>query len=151
MVYGGSEFNAEIDDVLAFEECWRVRIRPEISSPLLLPKTAFSAADSVSGVWDRARNVRRGRDRIQAIEKTISRFRSAHWQHAGWRDTNQLVFARSPTRHGSHGMEPWQNKKLTVQLPDGFHFDVWHRRNRDFRVSDQEGEPHSFSQYTNPK
>ena len=147
--YGQPKFNTAIDDVLAFEECWRARIRPQLSSPLLLPATAFSADRSVRSVWNRACTVHQGRDSISAIEKALVRFRRLHWQNRRWRDTGDLVFVRSPTLHGSHGIAPWRNNKLTFRIPSGTHFDVRHSRNRRFRVSDQSGESHSFDLYTN--
>ena len=149
--YGQPEFNGAIDGILAFEECWRAGIRPGISSPLLLPETAFSPQSSVRNVWDRARTVHAERDSLDAIEKAIARFRREHWTGAGWRDSNQLVFAHSPVPHGGHGLKPWRNKKLTFQLPDGCHFDVAHLEGRRFSVPDQHEVSHRFSEYTNPK
>lgn len=147
--YGQPAFNTAIDDILAFEECWRGRIRPGISSPLLLPETAFSAQPSVSDVWDRARNVHESaRDSLDAIENALTQFRREHWRRTAWRDADELVFTRG-SLHGSHGLAAWQNKKLTFGLPAGFHFDVKHRRSRGFSVSDQHWVSHTFNQYTN--
>lgn len=147
--YGHPDFNTAINEILAFEECWRDRIRPSINSPLLLPNNVFSASESVSNVWDRARRVHRGRDGLQAVENAIDRFRAIHWKDRGWRDIKALVFARSPIPHGSHGIDLWQSKKLTFQLPTGTHFDVKHLRGGSFRVVDQHGNLHTFNQYTN--
>lgn len=147
--YGQPDFIIAINEILAFEECWRDRIRPKISSPLLLPDSVFSALESVSNVWDRARTVHRDRDRIHAVEKAIARFRAIHWKDRGWRDTNALVFVRNRTPHGSHGIEPWRNKKLTFQLPIGTHFEVRHLRNGPFNIVDQHGNRQTFNQYTN--
>lgn len=90
--YGQPAFNVAIDDILAFEDCWRARIRPGRSSPLLLPETAFSAQPSVSNVWDRARTVDRTRDSLDAIENALTQFRREHWMRTRWRDKNRLEF-----------------------------------------------------------
>lgn len=147
--YGKPKFNTAIDDVLAFEERWRVSIRPGVSSPLLLPETAFSADRSVKSVWDRARTVHQDRDSLSAVEQSLDRFDRLYRQNRGWRDTGDVEFVRSPTPHGSHGIAPWQHNKLTFRLPVGTHFDVRHSRNRRFRISDQRGESHTFDRYTN--
>lgn len=148
--YGQPAFDVAIDDILAFEECWRAIIRPGLSSPLLLPETAFSAESSVSNIWDRARNVNEAaRDSLDSIKSAIARFRSVHRRHGGWCDANQLLFTSGTARHGSHGLAAWRNKKLTFELPVGFHFDVKHRRHRSFNVVDWPGVLHRFNQYTN--
>ena len=148
--YGQPAFNVAIEDILAFEEGWRARIRPGISSPLLLPETAFSAQPSVSDVWDRARNVHgTARDSLDAIENSLTLFRRVHLRRTGWRDTNEREFTRDPEPHGSHGLANWRNKRLTFHLPDGCHFDVTHLRGRRFSVPDQHEVPHTFDQYTN--
>ena len=147
--YGEPEFTGAIDDILAFEECWRARIRPGLSSPLLLPETAFSAQSSVSNVWDRARTIHAARDSLDAIENALNRFRTEHRRRTGWHDSNQLVFARDTASHGGYRLEPWRYKKLTFQLPDGYHFDVTHLEGRRFSVLDQYEVSHRFSEYTN--
>ena len=147
--YGQPEFRTAVDEVLVFEECWRDRIRPYISSPLLLPETAFSAQHSVRDVWSRSRDVSRGRDSLDAVQNAILRFRDIHRQHGAWHDTNQVVFAHATTPHGSHGLLSWQDRKLTCHLPPGFHFDVAHFRRRRFQVYDRDGTIHRFSHYTN--
>ena len=133
--YGQPEFRTAVDEVLVFEECWRDRIRPYINSPLLLPETAFSAQHSVREVWSRSRNVSQGRDSLDAVQNAIFRFRDIHRQHGAWHDTNQMVFAHAATPHGSPGLLPWQDRKLTCHLPPGFHFDVAHFAVADFRCT----------------
>ena len=147
--YGKSVFFTAVDDTLSYEECWRDRIRPQVDSPLLLPETAFSAQHSVVDVWSRSRNVHRMKDSLSAVQTAIARFRQIHRHHATWRDTNWLVFSRDTTPHGSHGLLPWQDKKLSFQIPPGFHYDVSHSRGRGFRVHDHDGTIHQFTQYTN--
>ena len=43
----------------------------------------------------------------------------------------------------------WRRRKLTFNLPDGFHFEVRHREGRRFHVRDQTGESQRFTEYTN--
>ena len=131
--YGTAQFRTAVDRVLEFEESWRGRVRPEIDSPLLLPETAFKAEQSVKDVWSRARKVDQQRDRLDAVEKTINRFRDRHRKRDGWHDNNRLVFERG-TPHGGHALPGWRKRKLTRQLPPGFHFDVKHERSGPFQV-----------------
>lgn len=146
--YGQTAFFAAVDDTLAYEECWRTKIRPQIDSPLLLPETAFSAQHSVADVWNRSRDMHRRKD-LSDVQKAISRFRKIHRHRGTWRDTNQLVFSRSSVPHGSHCLLPWQDKKFTFRIPRGFHFDVSHSRGGNFRVLDRDGNMWQFSQYAN--
>ena len=147
--YGSPEFQTAIEKALLFEESWRDRVRPDIDSPLLLPETSFTAEPSVSDLWDRAREVHQRRDHLDDIENVITRFRKRHRKRDGWHDDNRLVFKRG-TPHGGHGLPQWRSRKLTSELPPGFHFDVKNdRRNRRFQISDQEGAAHIFASYTN--
>ena len=146
--YGSSEFRAAVDRALVFEDSWRDRVRPAIDSPLLLPETAFSAEQSVKDVWSRARRVDHGRDRLDAIEKAIVRFRKRHRKPDGWHDSKRLVFEHD-TPHAGQQLPEWRSRKLTCQFPPGFHFDVRHNQNRPFQISGREGKVHEFFAYTN--
>ena len=146
--YGSCEFQAAVNSALLFEECWRSRVRPDIDSPLLLPETAFAADPSVSNLWSRARRVDQLRDRLDAVEKAVERFRTSHRKRDGWHDRSRLVFNHG-ARHGGHELPAWRSRKLKCQLPLGFHFDVKHGQERRFQVADQVGERHSFVKYCN--
>ena len=148
MAYGQPEFQVALDDLLRFEECWRDRIRPKMDSPLLLPETAFAATQSVADAWTRARHVSRDKDRIEAVEKAIGRFRQTHRQRGEWRDTKALNFRTGP-RHGHHGLPSWRRRKLTLQLPSGFHFDVQHQHGHSFRIECQSGQTRRIRTYAN--
>ena len=146
--YGSCEFQAAVNSTLLFEESWRRLVRPDIDSPLLLPETAFTADPSVSTVWSRARRVDQLRDRIDAVEKALARFRTIHRKRDGWHDKSRLVFNSGP-RHGGHELPDWRSRKLTCQLPLGFHFDVRHEQQRRFQIADQEGKRRRFVVYSN--
>lgn len=146
--YGSCEFLAAVNRALLFEECWRRRVRPDIDSPLLLPETAFSAEPSVNELWSRARKVDQLRDRLDAVEKTVERFRNRHRKRDGWHDNSRLVFNHGAL-HGGHELPGWRSRKLTCQFPPGFHFDMRHEQNRRFQVADQEGAMHRFVTFSN--
>lgn len=146
--YGAPDFQNAFDDFLNFEESWRSTVRPSIDSPLLLPETAFCAEPSVRDVWSRTRNVNRNRDRLDAVEKTIARFRDRHRRRGCWRDTRDLIFRRGAP-HGGRSLPGWQCRKLTFSLPSGFHFDVKHRESQSFSISDRGGKMRRFTEYTN--
>ncbi|MCZ0943312.1 MAG: hypothetical protein OXJ53_09665 [Gammaproteobacteria bacterium] len=146
--YATSDFDDTIERLLSFEAHWRASIRPSLDSPLLLPETAFSAAKPVATMWRRARRVREDRDRIDAVEQLIRRFRARHHQEGAWMDVESLRFDRG-TAHGGHHLLPSRRTKLTFRLPDGFHFDVSHQSKRPFSVHDQEGLSRRFQKYAN--
>ena len=146
--YGSTEFRRAIDDVLAFEERWRGRIRPHLNSPLLLPESAFEAETNVRDTWLRAHDVVTGHDNIEAVDRSIERFVRVHRQGSGWLDVRRLRFNRG-VPHGMHGLPGWRRQKLGSRLPDGFHFDVNSDRGRSFRLRDRDGSQHEFDAYTN--
>lgn len=146
--YGSEAFTRAIDEFLRFEEEWRCRLRPSLNSPLLLPQTAFSAHPSVKDTWQRVRTVNRLRDRIEAVESSISRFYQLHRRNEIWCDSRELAFSRSGY-HGHHDLPAWRRRKLTFRFPDGFHFDVKHIRNRRFSLHDSDGRSKHFVRYTN--
>ena len=146
--YGTEVFQREISAALQFEDGWRVRIRPTIDSPLLLPETAFSASGPVVDMWRRAMKVRRGRDGLDAVQKVVGRFKHHHRKETIWRDSRELDFRRGPS-HGGRHLPKRRRRKLTFNLPDGFHFDVRHRAGRPFHVSDEAGTTRRFTEYTN--
>lgn len=145
--YGQEKFLEAFDELVDFEDEWRTRIRPRINSPLLLPETVFLAEQSAKDTWSRARNVSRVRDTLDAVERTIARFTRQHRNRDGWLDCRQLIFQRGAP-HGGHGIPKWRHRKFTLCLPEGFHFDVRHSRNRDFRVQSRSG-LREFAEYTN--
>lgn len=146
--YGRQDFQDSVDDILQFEENWRDRVRPTMSSPLLLPETVFSATQSVADAWTRARRVGIGRDNLEAVENTIERFRASHRRRDEWHDEKALVFSTGP-RHGQHGLPDWRRRKLTRRLPDGFHFDVRHRHGQSFQIACQHGDIRRIRGYAN--
>lgn len=146
--YGSEAFTRMIDEILSFEEQWRVRLRPGINSPVLLPHTTFAAHPSVKDTWNRVRSVSGQNDNIEAVERSISRFNQLHRRNGIWCDGRQLAFSHG-AYHGNHGLPLWRRQKFTFQFPDGFHFDVKHVRDQRLSVHDQEGAPKAFVQYTN--
>ena len=146
--YGSDDFRDVIDALLEFEEQWREGLRPDLNSPLLLPASAFEAGANVRDSWTRAQDVVIGRDRIDAVRGLIRGFVREHGRRSGWIDERRLLFRRGAP-HGMHGLPAWRRQKLGFRLPDGFHFDVAHERDRTFQLSDQEGRPRKFDAYTN--
>lgn len=145
--YGQEGFLEAFDEIMDFEEDWRARVRPGIGSPLLLPETVFVAEPSVMDAWSRARNVNQERDDLHAVEQTIRRFGDRHRNHGCWHDHRELIFCHGP-RHGSHGLPKWRRRKFTYRFPEGFHFDVRHKRNKNFHVPSSSG-TRKFNIYTN--
>lgn len=146
--YGTAAFGAAIDQALVFEESWRALVRPSVDSPLLLPETAFSTTPSVRDAWKRARRVQQTRDNLDAVANVIDRFRKAHRTRDGWHGSDHLVFRRGAP-HGGRCLPEWRGRKLTCQLPPGFHYDVRDDRGRLFRVRSQDGTSKGFNTYTN--
>ncbi len=146
--YGSEAFTHVINEILSFEEQWRVNLRPGINSPVLLPHTAFKAHPSVKDTWKRVRSVSRQNDSIKAVKISVSRFNQRHRRNGIWCDNRQLAFSYG-AYHGNHDLPLWRRQKFTFQFPDGFHFDVKHARNQRFSVYDQEGAPKVFVRYTN--
>ena len=146
--YGSDAFSQAIDEFLSFEEEWRYRLRPSLNSPLLLPKSAFSADPSVKDTWKRVRTVNRQRDDIEAVERSVARFNDRHRRNGVWCDSRELEF-RHGVHHGYHGLSSWRKQKFTFHFPDGFHFDVKHYRDRKFSLDDRKGKLQQFARYTN--
>ena len=92
--------------------------------------------------------VRRDRDGLEAVQKVVGRFKRLHRKETIWRDSRELDFSRGPNHGGLH-LPKWRRRKLTFNLPDGFHFDVRHREGLRFHVRDQAGENQRFIEYTN--
>ena len=144
--YGQPAFSDAINRLLDFEDEWRSRIRPSINSPLLLPEGAFRAARHASDIWQRARSAHGRRDSIAHVANAISRFRQEYRSGGHWIDEQELAF-RHGSPHASH-IPCWRKRKLTCNIPVGFHFDVRHERRRRFRLKGREGW-REFANYTN--
>ena len=145
--YGKSNFDEALQSALRFEEGWRSEIRPTVDSPLLLPETGFSAHTSVAAVWRRAISVREGRDSLAAVRQVVQRFRGRHRVQRVWRDERSLNFHRG-VPHGHH-IPVRQRRKLTFDLPKGFHFDVEADGARPFWINDSSGNRRDFDEYAN--
>ena len=146
--YGSEPFRQMIETFLDFEEQWRQYLRPKLTSPLLLPESAFTAAANVRDTWRRVHNVVVDHDSIYAVDHSISRFIREHKKNPGWVDSRRLLFSRGAP-HGMHGLAAWQRQKLGFLLPNGFHYDVKHEQKRSFSLCDQEGTRQPFVEYTN--
>lgn len=146
--YGSDAFRQAFGKILEFEEQWRQRLRPNLTSPLLLPESAFEAEATVEDTWKRAHNVALDHDKIDAVRHSIRRFVRNHKRDPGWVDSRRLLFSRG-TPHGIHGLPAWQRQKLGFALPNGFHYDVNHERDRSFRLCDRKGTRRKFITYTN--
>ena len=144
--YGQPIFAEAFDKMLKFEEQWRASIRPNLASPLLLPETAFRAARNSCEVWTRARTVHGQHDDICDVAKLISRFRDNYRKGRHWIDVRGIAFNHGPD-HASH-VSDWRKRKLTFDIPTGFHFDVRHENSRPFKLETQDGRRH-YSEYTN--
>ena len=146
--YGSGDFRDAIETLLEFEEQWREGLRPDLNSPLLLPMSAFEAGAKVRDTWMRVQDVVIEHDGIDAVRGLIRRFAREHRKHSGWIDERRLLFGRG-VPHGMHGLPAWRRQKLGFRLPEGFHFDVAHEKDRPFQLSDEKGMPRKFDTYTN--
>ena len=146
--YGKSAFSEWIHFALEFEGKWRASIRPTVESPLFLPETGFSAREPVRDMWHRVRTVRPHKDNLDAVRNVVMRFRSHHRTSSGWLDDRRLNFSRGVS-HGGYHLPKWRRRKFTIDLPDGFHFDVRHKAGSAFRISDESGRFLTFEEYTN--
>ena len=146
--YGTNTFLEWIRDALEFEAGWRANLRPTIESPLLLPETGFSAQESVMDMWHRVRAVRQNRDTLDAVGKVISRFGSRHRSRNGWLDSRSLIFSKG-VFHAGHHLPKSRQRKFTLDLPEGLHFDVKHSGGSAFHISDHDGRNLGFKEYTN--
>ena len=146
--YGSGDFRDAIQVLLDFEEQWHQGLRPDLSSPVLLPASAFEAGANVRDTWTRVQDVMISHDRIDAVRGLIRGFARDHRTRSGWIDERRLRFRRGAP-HGMHGLPAWRRQKLGFRLPDGFHFDVMHERERTFQLNDEEDRPRTFDAYTN--
>lgn len=146
--YGSDACRQAFEKILEFEEQWRQRLRPNLTSPLLLPESAFEAEATVEDTWKRAHSVVVDHDNIDAVHHSIRRFVRNHKKGPGWIDSRRLLFSRGAP-HGIHGLPAWQRQKLGFALPYGFHYDVKHERDSSFRLCDRKGTRSKFVAYTN--
>ena len=147
--YGQPAFEKELCDLLAFEMSWRTTLRPSVDSPLLLPEEQFAAEGSTKDMWKRVFGVGQRKDGLGAVAKTVDRFRRRHRHKHGWRDTKALVFDRHGPPHGTHGLPTWRRRKFTFALPDGFHFDVTHEKERQFELTAADGMSQRYHSHAN--
>lgn len=147
--YGRPSFLEAVQACLDFELQWRDEVRPSgPSSPLLLPESCFEAEASVKDMWSRACKLQRDRDDIDAVSKTIVRFRELHKRRTGpWLDTRKLLFKHN-VDHG-HTVDARRRSKFTFGLATGFHFDVRHEDGRKFTISDPNRVAFAYREYTN--
>ncbi len=85
---------------------------------------------------------------MQHVQDAVLRFRDLYFKKHAWRDEKGLTFSRGPNHGGLH-LPPWRRKKLTFNLPNGFHFDVRRGERRSFDICDELGRKHNFEKYTN--
>ena len=135
--------------VLAEEDEWSKHVRPNLSSPLLLPKGAFAAKRDVRALWeyaesfndpDKTRKYPKLRDRfvefhLKEYDDSVSG-RATPWLSDdgwGWRDDG--------ARHGTP-LDVGDEWKYSFQLPDGFHYDVEPARKGKKAFQDANGKSH---------
>jgi hypothetical protein len=129
------------------EECeWAVRVRPsDINSPLLLPECSFEAGRKHRDLWRHA-SAYGDIQNIMGAEKAIRGFRSAHHRKLSfqsfsstykWVDERDRIYDQSGERHG---MAPFpRGWKYSYKIEPGFHFDVTHVDDRQFSLTDANG------------
>ena len=145
--YGSEQFTDLIRSYASFEERWRETIRPTIDSPLLLPGPSFSTAPQHGDLWNRAASVSLRHDDLGVVNARVRAFRRDHRYQAVWRDSEQLHFSSKGPRHGNESRD--RRWKLTMLVPQGFHFDVEHERGIHFRLRNLKGEWTWFEKYAN--
>ena len=92
----------------------------------------LSSGKAASEAWKRARTVHAGRDDLRDVANVVARFREAHRHQGHWIDERRLMY-RHGTHHAIH-VSDWRKRKLTFDIPAGFHFDVQHERSRPFTL-----------------
>lgn len=112
--------------VLQNEQWWDENLKPtEVSSPLLLPQSAFRAKQSVRDLCEFANRV--DREAYPAFERSMETFVHAHTFKKGdksraWIDDKNNVFDWHGERHGEIPfLQYW---KMSYRVPDKFHYDV---------------------------
>ena len=116
---------------------WQVQIIPSED-----PKQA-----DLRCIWKRVMH-RADEPDADGVHLILAHHKHHHRKETIWRDSRELDFRRGPS-HGGRHLPKRRRRKLTFNLPDGFHFDVRHRAGRPFHVSDEAGTTRRFTEYTN--
>lgn len=147
------EFEACLQFEADFETAWREAIQPHnTNSPLLLPESSFQPRE-YAGVWREAAQLDPPglggafQDAFRRLLRQIDGFRKVHRRERYWHDARELKFHDGGARHGRLPAEDEWNWRYSWRIPDGFHYDVTHAKERAFVVSDRDGVQHSV----NPK
>ena len=151
--WGSAESDKRLHELAAFELEWRALIRPRgVSSPLMLPESAFKAKRAVSPMWAKAQRVQIDRDTLETVAILVNRFRQSHRQadqKNAWKDTGGRLFAGPRPEHW-HGDYPSnRRRKFTFLIPQGFHYDVTKARGGTFAITDQAGRRQPAGQHIN--
>ena len=138
-------FWARLIGELAEEEDWSSRVKPaDMGSPLLLPEGSFTVAIGHRDLWRHARSYGDPAN-IVGAQKAIRAFSRDYLKkdgHYKWIDDRDLVFGRDGPRHADAPFpRAW---KFSYRLPDGFHYDVKHREERKFSITDARGKTHAL-------
>jgi len=137
------EFWEAIKRIIDEEEQWSNCIQPQgTNSPLLLPEKVFVYGNHTQ-IWELAQKYG-SIEAIPGVKKEIENFKSAFIftmpkpiAKKAWKDEHDHIFDYAGARHGTAPTpREW---KFSFHIPDGFHFDVTHVRNRSFSISTQGG------------
>ena len=128
---------------LAEEEIWSSRVKPtDIGSPLLLPESSFGVGGNHRDMWHHARSYGDTLN-IEGAAKAVRNFERVYLrkvEHYQWIDDRDLVFGREGPRHAAAPFP--RGWKFAYRLPDGFHYDVKHREQHRFFITDAVGKRH---------
>ena len=147
--WGTTDFIQRLQEMADFEMEWRGAIRPPgVSSPLMLPESAFDAAAAVAPIWARAQRVQAGRDALAAVVPLAKRFRLEHYRRAAWVDIRERNFAVATARHAFH-VPADRRWKFTFPIPQGFHYDVSALKGGRFNIRDHTRASQAVRQHVN--
>ncbi|WP_159085691.1 hypothetical protein [Burkholderia sp. MSMB0856] len=131
---------------LTEEDAWRRAVMPtDKNSPLLLPQTCFTTKIAPS-IWDEAAKWG-DKGQLVSAQKQLNSFKQAHSKRVGgndhpyWVDLSDRKWDYNGAPHGAPpAPRGW---KYSFSIPDGFHFDVTHKGDKEFTFTDCTRKLHS--------
>ena len=147
--YGTCVFTERVREISQFELSWRDKLRPSISSALMLPEPSFVPHSACANMWTRVRRVSLERDDLHRVRGVVDQFTIRHRHVQGsWKDADQKTFTKQEYHAGEHLEEEWF-WKFTAKLPRGFHFNVSRPDGRPMDIRDLDGHVVKRTVYAN--
>ncbi len=144
--YRTQAFNAELDRLVNIEETWRTHLKPmHYGQPPILPENYFAAKGDFKAIWKRLRDFD-GTQSVADIRRSIDLFPEAHLPR--YLDERELRFNVGGARHYLN-RNPIKHWKMNLRLPDSFHFDVSHERERPFQFKCRDQNRRTYNTHCN--